>query len=155
MSYIVHGLDPAPFAALFRADEGTLVARRARRVTVSDTGFPCRVSLVDAARGEPVLLVHHVSHDVSTPFRMAHAIYVREGAKRARGMPDELPAALAWRTLGMRAFDAQGMLRRAALAWPGEADRAIRDLFADGAIAYIHAHNAAYGCFLAAVERAA
>jgi hypothetical protein len=31
--------------------------------------------------------------------------------------------------------------------------RAIRDLFADPGIAYIDAHNAAYGCFAARIER--
>ena len=30
---------------------------------------------------------------------------------------------------------------------------AIRDLFADPAIAYIAAHNAAHGCFAARIER--
>ena len=30
---------------------------------------------------------------------------------------------------------------------------AIRDLFANPAIAYIHAHNAADGCFAARIER--
>ncbi len=39
------------------------------------------------------------------------------------------------------------------LAAPGKADAAIRDLFAAGAITTIHAHNAAHGCFVAAVER--
>ena len=53
----------------------------------------------------------------------------------------------------LRAFDAAGMLQTARLAAPGEADTAIRDLFADDGIAYIHAHNAAYGCFAARIER--
>jgi len=30
----------------------------------------------------------------------------------------------------------------------------IRDLFGDPEIAYIHAHNAAHGCFVARVDRA-
>ncbi len=32
-------------------------------------------------------------------------------------------------------------------------DAAIRTLFTDDAIAYIHAHNAAHGCFAAKVDR--
>ena len=50
-------------------------------------------------------------------------------------------------------FDAAGMLQTARLAGPGEADAAIRDLFADAGIAYIDAHNAAHGCFAARIER--
>ena len=36
---------------------------------------------------------------------------------------------------------------------PGEADARIRALFGRPEIATIHAHNAAYGCFLARIER--
>ncbi|HEX4874799.1 MAG TPA: DUF1203 domain-containing protein, partial [Sphingorhabdus sp.] len=51
------------------------------------------------------------------------------------------------------AFDAEGNLRNAAIALPGQADPRIRELFADEGIAYIHAHNAAHGCFSATIER--
>ena len=154
MAYRIEGLDPEPFAALFEASEAELGAALARRVTAKDdSGYPCRVSLQDAREGDSLMLVHHVSNDVSAPFRMAHAIYVREGAERAAAAFDSVPAMLDRRTIGLRAFDGEGMLCRAALAGPGEADGLIRDLFADPSIAYIHAHNAAYGCFLAAVKR--
>jgi hypothetical protein len=46
------------------------------------------------------------------------------------------------------------MMTDAMLAQPGEADAAIRQLFANLEIAYIHAHNAVRGCFAAKVERA-
>jgi len=39
------------------------------------------------------------------------------------------------------------------LTQPGEADAGIRRLLADPAIATIHAHNAARGCFAAKIER--
>ena len=57
------------------------------------------------------------------------------------------------RSLALRAFDAEGMLQTARLAGPGEADGAIRDLFEDAGVSYIDAHNAAYGCFAARIER--
>ena len=41
-----------------------------------------------------------------------------------------------------------------ALAQPGEADAAIRELLADPAIDHIDAHNATRGCFAARIERA-
>lgn len=40
-----------------------------------------------------------------------------------------------------------------ALDAPGEADAAIRALFDADEIAYIHAHNAAHGCFAARIDR--
>lgn len=152
--YMISGLDRASFAHLFDAGEQTLRDNRAVRVlATSDTGFPCRVSLADAREGDELVLVHHVSNDVETPFRMAHAIYVRRGAQQSPVYHDAVPTVLDRRTLGLRAFDRSGMMARALLAMPGEADAKIRELFADAAIAYIHAHNAAYGCFLAAIER--
>lgn len=153
MTYLIQGLSPEPFAPLFAMSDIELAKQNARRVTAtSDRGFPCRISLEDARAGEELILLHHVSHDVATPYRSAFAIYVRPGAAAATYC-DELPPVFEGRPLALRAFDAEGMLRTARLAGPGEADGAIRDLFADDGTHYIDAHNAAHGCFAARIER--
>lgn len=153
MTYLIAGLSPDPFAPLFAMDDAQLATRHARRVTATaDRGFPCRVSLEDARAGEQLILLHHISHDVATPYRSAYAIYVRPGVTAATWR-DALPPVFEGRPLALRAFDADGMLQTARLAGPGEADGAIRDLFADPAIHYIDAHNAAHGCFAARVTR--
>jgi hypothetical protein len=59
----------------------------------------------------------------------------------------------ATRTLSLRGFDEQGMMVDAVLADPGEADAAIRTLFANPRVATIDAHNATRGCFAARIER--
>lgn len=152
MAYRVEGLAPAAFESLFAMTDPQLAERHACRAIADGPGFPCRISLVEAAEGEPLILVNHVSNDADTPFRTAHAIYVRQGAERAI-LVDSVPAIFATRTLGLRGFDFEGMLRGALLALPGEADRKIRQLFERPEIAEIHAHNAALGCFLARIER--
>jgi len=153
MTYSIQGLNPEPFAPLFALDDAGLAALNARRVTATaDRGFPCRVSLEDAKAGEALILLHHTSHDVETPYRSAYAIYVRPGVEAAT-YRDELPPVFEGRPLALRAFAADGMLQTARLVGPGEADGAIRDLFEDDAITYIDAHNAAYGCFAARIER--
>lgn len=153
MTYRIVGLSPEPFQPLFALNAAGLMRFCARRVTVTARpGFPCRVSLVDAAVGEEVLLLHHISHDVATPYRSAYAIYVRADVEPSTYV-DTLPPVFEGRPMAFRAFDAAGMLRCAALAEPGEADTRIRDLFANADIAYIHAHNAAHGCFAARVDR--
>ena len=153
MAYVMEGLAPEAFEPLFAMSDEALAERRARRVTAdSPTAFPCRVSLQDAAPGEELVLVNHVSNDVPTPFRTAYAIYVRRGAEPARYV-DETPVYLERRTLGLRGFDSEGMLRGGLLAMPGEADSKIRELFERPEVATIHAHNAAVGCFLARIER--
>ena len=149
MAYRIMGLDPTVFA-----DTAALIAAGAIRVQASSKpGFPCRVTLEDAEPGESLLLLNHVSHDVATPFRSAYAIYVREGAAEAPDYVDATPAFFGLRTLGMRGFDADGMLRRASVAGPGEADGAIRSLLDHDEIAYIDVHNAGAGCFMARAER--
>jgi Protein of unknown function (DUF1203) len=154
MTYRITGLSPKPFAALIGADDATLARQGAMRVTATaKPGYPCRVTLDDAEPGETLILLNHVSHDVATPYRSAYAIYVREAAVETATFEDALPPVFANRPMAFRAFDTEGMLRNAALALPGEADAKIRMLFDQPEIAYLHAHNAAHGCFSAKVER--
>lgn len=154
MTYRITGLDPAAFEALVGATDDELAAQKAVRVTAtSKPGFPCRVTLEDAEPGETLILLNHVSHDVTTPYRSSYAIYVRETAGAAASFVDTPPPVFDNRPLGLRAFDEGGMLRTAALALPGDADTKIREIFRNPEIAYIDAHNAAHGCFAARVQR--
>lgn len=154
MSYRITGLPRAAFAQYFGRSPQELEEMGARRVIAdADWGFPCRVSLEDARRGEALILLHFTSHEVPGPYRSAYAIYVREGAEEAVPCVDRLPPVFAGRTLSLRAFDEAGGLVAARLALPEEQDSAIRLLFAHREVACIHAHNAAYGCFAARIER--
>jgi Protein of unknown function (DUF1203) len=154
MSYIITGLQREQFEDYFGMDDIDLAKYGAVRVTAAaDKGWPCRISLDDAKAGEQLILLNHVSHDVATPYRSGYAIYVRENARSAAEYVDETPPVFEGRPMAFRAFDADGMLRDAALALPGQADQKIRGLFDNADIAYIHAHNAAHGCFSAKVER--
>ncbi len=154
MTYRIEGLDRATYSGLLGLTDDKLAACNARRVTaVSKPGFPCRVTLEDAELGESLILFNHVSHDVATPFRSAYAIYVRERAAKPACYVDEPPPVFAGRALGLRGFDAGGMLRGALLALPGEADSKIRALFERPEVETIHAHNAAAGCFAARIVR--
>ena len=154
MAYRIAGLSPAPFEGLFGLSDEALAERGAVRVTADKPiGFPCRITLEDAAPGETLILLNHVSQDAATPYRASHAIFVREGAAAAATYIDETPPVFADRTLSLRGFDADGMMQAALLAMPGEADARIRELFALPGIASIHAHNAIRGCFAARIER--
>ncbi len=77
---------------------------------------------------------------------------MRKGAQTG-AYTDEAPTYLDKRTISLRGFGADGMLKDGVVAQPGEADAKIRALFARPEIATIHAHTAAYGCFLARIER--
>lgn len=154
MSFVVKGLDPAPFRPLFALSDEELATRGIVRMTVNSPTFPCRVSLKDREIGETVLLLNHVSHEVANPYRASHAIFVAEAATEAAEYVDEIPPVFQKRILSLRGFDADGMMADAILTQPGEAKEGIRRLFANPAIAAIHAHNATRGCFAARIERA-
>jgi hypothetical protein len=154
MSYVVRGLDPAPYRPLFALTDEELSERGIVRMMVTKKpSFPCRVSLTDRDIGEQVLLLNHVSHDVTNPYRANHAIFVTQGEDEAAEYVDQVPPIFQTRVLSLRGFDGHGMMADAVLAQPGDADAQIRKLFENPVIETIHAHNAARGCFAARIER--
>lgn len=154
MTYRIQGLPRSLFTHFFAMGEHKLAESGATRVIAdADKGFPCRISLEDAREGESLILLNYVSHDVANPYRTAYAIYVREGAREPEPFVDRLPPVFEGRHLSLRGFDSEGQLARAVLAAPGEVEQGIADLFGDLDVESIHAHNAAYGCFAARIER--
>lgn len=156
MSFVIAGLDPAPFRRWFGADAAALAREGVvRRIATAKPGFPCRVTLEDAEPGESLLLLNFESHSAPTPYRSAYAIYVREGAEAASRYVDEVPPVMRGRPLALRWFDAAGMLVGASLALKDDAKAQIRAAFADPLTDYVHLHNAAHGCFAAKATRLA
>jgi hypothetical protein len=155
MSFQITGLPVEPFAPFFGLADADLAQHGALRyVADSQPGFPCRITLEDAAPGEPVLLLPYVHQPAATPYRASHAIYVREGATRTASFVDEIPAALAVRTISLRAFDAAGMMLDAGLAEGSELRPLIEQLLGESQTAYLQAHYAKRGCYAARIERA-
>ena len=153
MSYMIKGLARDAFAPLFGLGDAELAQRGARRVVADDDSFPCRVSLQDAAVGETLILLNHVSNDVAGPYRATHAILVREGCADIEPLVDCTPPVFARRKLSLRGFDASGDLVASRVSSPDEHDAAIRELLADPKVHHIDAHNAGHGCFAARIER--
>ena len=152
MTYRITGLDPEPFRPVFSLSDEQLEKRGMVRMTVTaEPGFPCRVSLVDREIGEQVILLGHASHDVANPYRATHAIFVADAEQGE--YVDEVPPVFGPRVLSLRGFDKDGMMADALLTRAGEAEEGILKLFGRPEIAYIHAHNAARGCFSARIER--
>jgi hypothetical protein len=150
MDIRIRGLDAAPFHALLHLSPAELPGHLATiRIADSHPGFPCRVSLDDAVPGETVLLVNYRHQDAATPFQASHGIYVRAAAGTPFDAVNEVPPALARRTLSLRAFDANGWLLGAVLTPGTELLDAARSLLARTDGAYLHAHYAAMGCYAA------
>ncbi|HEY3814339.1 MAG TPA: DUF1203 domain-containing protein [Caulobacteraceae bacterium] len=155
MSFRITGLEPDPFAPLFGLNDDALETRVVRRVLVErERSAPCRVTLEDAHPGEHVLLLNYQHQPADTPFRAAHAIYVREGAHERFDRIDEIPPAFRDRPLSLRAFDAEHMMIDAKLTPGDEAEGVLENLFANPAIDYVQVHYALRGCYAARAERA-
>ena len=155
MSFQITGLPLNPFSPLFALSDEELARQGAMRVTADERpGFPCRVSLQDAEVGEKLILLNYEHLPVATPYRSRHAIYVRESATEAQLEVDEVPQQMRTRLLSLRAFDSQGMMKAAEVA-PGTAlEQLIEQMFSNPGIAFLHVHNAKWGCFAARVDRA-
>jgi len=153
MTYRIAGLEGGQFRHLFGQPDEALAAQQVVRVRADGVSrFPCRISLEDAPAGETLLLLNHTDHAVATPYRNSYAIYVREQSGPAAELRDRLPPVLEGRPIALRGYDADGMLRGATLKL-GDVEDGIDELFARPEIAYIHAHNAAHGCFAARIDR--
>lgn len=143
------------FESLFSLSDAELQAIGARRMVVDEKpGFPCRVSLVDAEVGETVLLLSFTHHDVPSPYRASGPIFIRKGAKTANPTVGEIPIMFRHRLLSVRAYNAAAMLVSAQVVNGSELEDALRHLFANEGVSYLHIHNAGPGCYNCRVVRA-
>jgi hypothetical protein len=154
MSFQIHALPAEPFQELFTLSAQELAEVRASRM-IADArpGYPCRVSLADAEPGETVILVNYEHQTADTPYRSAHAIFVRENAGQAFPRRGEVPEVLKSRLISVRAFDDNHYMVNAEVVDGSHLHDLITELFRDPAVAYLHLHNARQGCFAASVTR--
>jgi hypothetical protein len=153
MSFRITGLPADKFQPLFAMSDDELKHHGALRLTADGPGYPCRVSLTDAASGDELILVHYEHQDADTPFRASHALYVRPGEERYDAIA-EIPAQLRKRLLSIRAFDAKGMMLEADVADGTAVEPVIARMFGNDKVAYLHLHYARQGCYAARVDRA-
>ena len=154
MDYIITSLDLNDFRHLFGLDDKTLAEQNVQRMTVTDKpGYPCRVTLEDAEVGESVLLLNYEHLPVESPYRSAHALFVRENATQSASFDSEIPEYLRNRQLSVRSFDTYGMMVDADTCAGKELESLIERLLGDQSADYLHVHNAARGCYLARIDR--
>lgn len=154
MDYVVSGLPLAPFAPLFGLDAAALAVHGARRV-VADArpGYPCRVSLEDAAPGESLLLLNWRHLDGDTPYRSDGPIFVREAATASARFRSVIPGQQLSRLLSVRAYDGDGGMRDADVVEGVALEALVARFFADPAVAFLHVHNARRGCYACRIDR--
>ena len=154
MTFRIAGLDPTRFHHLFGLSDEELGAHGAKRYIVNaKPGFPDRIELRDLELGEKAILINYVHQPADTPYRSSHAIFVREGAKKAAHFHREVPEAFRVRPISLRAFNGDGEMLDADLVNGKDIEALIARLFQNPATAYLHAHYAKRGCFAATITR--
>ncbi len=155
MSFQIHALPAEPFQRLFTMSARELAEVRATRMIAdAKPGYPCRVSLADADIGESVILVNYDHQPADSPYRSAHAIFVREHAEQVFPERGAVPEVLQTRLISVRAFDENHFMVNADIADGSDLHEVIPAMFGDPGVAYLHLHNAKPGCFAARVTRA-
>jgi len=155
MSFQITALERQRFAKFFAMSDEELAGNLAVRMTATKKpGFPCRVSLADAEAGDEVILVNYEHQDSASPYRAAHAIFVRNGVEQAHPAINEVPELFRSRILSLRASNSQAMIVAADLIDGKDLERALDRLLSDPAAAYVHIHYAKFGCYAARADRA-
>jgi hypothetical protein len=153
MDFRITGLPAEQFTELFTLSDEELAGRGALRTTADGrSGYPCRVSLTDAAEGDEVLLVNYEHHAVDTPYRSRFAIYVRPG-ERTYDEINKVPEQLRKRLLSLRAYDSNGMLLNADVVEGKQIEAALEPLLSSERVSYVHVHFAKPGCYAARIVK--
>ena len=153
MDYIVEGLPLESFQTLFGLSEGELRERGATRVVADGPGYPCRITLQDAAPGETLLLLNWRHLDADSPYRADGPVFVRESAQATACIRNEIPEQQRSRLLSVRAYDERGWMRDAEVVEGTALEALIARCFADPLVDCLHVHNARRGCYACRVER--
>ena len=151
----IKSLDEAEFPDFFTMDDKALEKIGAVKMIADKTpGFPCRVSLEDAAIGEELVLLSYQHHKTASPYQASGPVFIRKNARTALLKVDEIPFMLEHRLLSLRAYNKNGMMKTALVSEGSRLKEALQNLFEDREVDYIHIHNARPGCYNCRVERA-
>lgn len=154
-AFFLSGLAAEEFQHYFVQSSEALRSQGIQRVTATASpGFPCRISLTDAAIGDVLLLLTFEHHGVDSPYRSSGPIYIREGAAQAILPVGVIPPYIGLRQISLRAYDAAHMMVHADVAGGMEVAHVLEAMFEDACVAYVHLHNAKPGCFACSASRA-
>jgi hypothetical protein len=150
MQFIIQGLDPSLFVSVFEQKQAVFNRGPVEAHSVTECpGSPCRITLDDAQIGQNVWLLSYCHHDAATPYAQSGPIFVTDGVTTAARYVDEMPPALARRTLSLRAYNVDGAMVDAIIIQGHLAPPEIERMFDRGDVVRIDAHNGARGCFAA------
>lgn len=154
MNFIVRGISPVPFRALFALSDAELAAQGIQRCFAEDDGYPGRVSLAHANIGEEVLLLSYEHQSASSPYRANGPIFVRKTAATRAILTDAIPEPFRTRLLSVRAYNQQDCIVDAEVEDGARVETLITRMFGNPDVAHLHVHYARRGCYAGRIDRA-
>ena len=155
MSFRIRGLSPEPFQPFFGLSQAELDAHSIHRVVAEEgSSYPDRIEMRHAKPGETLLLLNHTYQPAQSPYHGTHAIFVIEGATETFDAVDNVPEVMTQRLLALRGYDERDMIADGRVIPGTDAAEVIEDMLSNPKVRYIHAHNAAHGCYSGLIERA-
>lgn len=149
------GLSHELFDSLFdRSDAQLRLIDVVRTVATTDSAFPCRVSLQDAAVGEELVLLSYEHHSTASPYRSSGPIFVRRHARQVVLAAGVVPPYVSQRQMSLRAYDSADMMTDAIVCEGTVVAEHLDTMFARSDVSYVHLHNARRGCFSCLAQRA-
>lgn len=114
----------------------------------------CRVCLQLSKPDEGVILMAHRPFASRQPYAETGPIFIHERACVPYGEGNRYPAEFPHHAVMLRAYNDEDAIIGAEMVGEREVERVIVELFENQEIAYLHARNLAYGCFMFAIARA-
>ena len=109
--------------------------------------------LFELSDSEELILVNYEHQSGNSPYRAAHAIFVRKGVEQAQPAVGEVPELFNNRALSLRVFNDQAMIVAADLIEGKDLGSALDRLLTNPTAAYVHIHYAKFGCYAARADR--
>lgn len=154
-NFKVVGLKKADFQYLTQLSNEELETQGIRRIIVdSYPGYPCRISLKDAAIGDEVYSLSYTHHPVNSPYRSSGPIFVNLNVEEADTEDNSIPEVVYRRKISLRCYDKDGMMIEAHLKDENTiSPEMISDILDNSKISYIDLHNAIPGCYSSRIIR--
>lgn len=141
------------------------LVERIRRTRVDDFGnrlhvrkdesrHQCRSCLALTEPGEGFLALSHRPFAEAQPFAEVGPIYLHERACEPYAASGAWPAEFPRSEVVLRAYGENGEIADARYVGKRSVEEAVAELLASPRVAYLHARNSAYGCFMFRVDRA-
>jgi uncharacterized protein DUF1203 len=114
----------------------------------------CRACLELTREDEPVLLLSHRPFATDGPYAERGPVFVHERPCRFRGDENAYPAEFPRRHAVLRAYSDADEIVDAEVVGDRRVEDVIASLIARPTVAYLHARNDAYGCYMFRIEPA-